>query len=371
MKVLHVFKSYFPPTHGGIEHHINDVVHGLKDRMECAVLTTSDSRRLVVEDDDGVQVVRAPVVGWLSSAAIAPSLARYLRTSGADLVHFHLPNSPVELAYFASRIDTPCVATFHAEIMRWRPIVAAYRPVEQAFLSRMKRIVVSSEALAGSTPALRNHRDRIDVIPFGVDPEEWADRPDAADRLRDSIGGPIVLCMGRLVHYKGAEVAVEAMRNVDATLLVVGDGGRRQAIESLVTRLGLEDKVRMIGEVPNADRAVYYHAADVAVLPATSRGETFGISAVEAMACGVPVVTTELGTGTSWVNAHGETGIVVPPRNADALAGAIDQLLSDPARRRAMGEAARRRVSELFTKEQMLDAVADVYRRSFDESRAA
>jgi rhamnosyl/mannosyltransferase len=292
---------------------------------------------------------------------------RLLRNCEADLIHFHLPNAPVELAYLASGIDTPCVATFHAEITRWRPMVSAYAPVARHFLSRMKRVIVSSWPLKENTKRLTSHRDRVTVIPFGIDSEEWSVRSPHADQIRETVGGPIVLCLGRLVHYKGVEMAVEAMRTTDATLIVVGDGGRRRAIESLAARHGLRGRVRLVGEVGNAQRADYYYAADVVVLPAISRGETFGVSLIEAMACGVPVVSTEVGTGTSWVNVNGKTGLVVPPGDPVALSEAFGELLGDAERRTRMGTAARRRVAERYPKDRMLDAIAGVYAAVLDD----
>jgi rhamnosyl/mannosyltransferase len=148
---------------------------------------------------------------------------------------------------------------------------------------------------------------------------------------------------------------------VDATLIVAGDGPSAGAARAAATDAGLDDRVHFVGEVADEERAAYYHAADVFVLPSVSRGESFGIALLEAMACGTPVVSTELGTGTSWVNEHGSTGLVVPPGDAPGIASALRSLLADDARRAAMGAAGVERVRRHFTSDQMLAALRNLY----------
>jgi glycosyltransferase involved in cell wall biosynthesis len=124
---------------------------------------------------------------------------------------------------------------------------------------------------------------------------------------------------------------------------------------------GVADRVTWLGEVPDADLPTLYHQADLFVLPATHTSETFALVQVEAMASGLPVVCTELGTGTSWVNVHQRTGLVVPPSDPAALAHAINQLLADESLRRQLGVAARARARAEFSADTMLDRIFDVY----------
>jgi glycosyltransferase involved in cell wall biosynthesis len=174
-----------------------------------------------------------------------------------------------------------------------------------------------------------------------VDPATWDDRPSLADAIRERYGpGPLVVLLGRLVHYKGAEVLVEAMKDVAATALIVGDGPRRAGAEALAAQLDIADRVVFTGAIDDEERSAYMHAA---------------------MATGTPSISTEIGTGTSWVNRHGETGLVVPANDPGALARAITELITDDARRAAMGTAAKRRVRGELTSEQMFDALRRVY----------
>lgn len=136
----------------------------------------------------------------------------------------------------------------------------------------------------------------------------------------------------------------------------------RPVWEALVAELGVGEKVRFVGGVSDEALPGLYASADIFVLPANSRAEAFGKVLLEAMAAGLPCVTTEVGTGTSLVVQDGVTGRVVPPQDPEALAAALRPLLADGGLRRRMGEAGRERVLREFTPEQMVERVEAVYR---------
>ncbi|HYZ92923.1 MAG TPA: glycosyltransferase [Actinomycetota bacterium] len=359
MKVLHVFKDYFPPSRGGIELLINDLVHSM-DGFEFEVLTSSRTRRLVEDVDDGVRVVRAPEYARPTSTPITPAWIGAMRRTDADLIHFHMPNPAGELAYLASRTRVPMIATYHADIVGRRGFLPLYLPFQQRALGSARRIVVSSPAMQRAE-RLRPHMSRITVIPFGIDPGAWSARPAAADEIRARYGSPLVGFLGRLAYYKGVDVLLEAMRDVDGTLLVAGTGPREQELQELARRLDVAGRTVFLGEIDDRMRVAFYHAIDAFVLPSTMRAEAFGISLLEAMACGTPVVSTELGTGTSWVNVNAETGVVVPPGDPSAISGAVGDLLADQGKAAAMGEAGARRVAAHFTKREMLESLGALY----------
>ena len=362
MNVLHVFKDVFPPTYGGVEQHIWDVARSLAPEIHSTVLTSSRSPRRAVQDVEGVRIVRAPEYGRLFSTPLTPSWFSELRRSRDDLLHVHTPNPFGELGAVGDRRRRPVVASYHADVVRNPRAALAYGRVQAAFLRRADAIVVGSPTLAETTTALLPHRDRVVVIPYGVDPDDWPAVPARVERVRERYDPPIVLLVGRLVHYKGVDVLIDAMRSVDASLVVVGDGPHRQALERAAAERRLGRRASFVGNVTNEERSAYYQAASVFVLPAVSRAESFGIAMLEAMSHGTPVVSTEVGTGTSWVNVAGETGLVVPPRDPAALAHAITTLHVDDQQRLRFGAAAGRRARECFSKRAMLDQLARLYR---------
>lgn len=360
MRVLHVFKDYFPPTRGGIEQHIHEVTHSLLG-YKFAVLTSSGSKERVVEDDDGVRVVRTPELFRPVSTPITPSWSKFLKDSGADLAHFHVPNPYGEIEFLRARTELQMVATYHADIVGRAWLKPFFKPFQSSFLSKASRIIVSNPRLLATSPALAKHQERCMVIPFGIDPGEWDTRPDAADAIKERYPGPLLVFLGRLAYYKGVDLLIEAMLGIDATLLIIGDGPLRTELKRKTASLHLRHKVIFTGEVPDEERKAYLHAADMFVLPSTSRAETFGISMLQAMACGTPAISTELGTGTSWVNEDSVTGIVVEPGTGSALSDAILALLRDRERLADMGLAAAERVRTHFTKYQMLESLASLY----------
>ncbi len=119
--------------------------------------------------------------------------------------------------------------------------------------------------------------------------------------------------------------------------------------------------ISWLGEVSDDDLPGLYHPADLFVLPASHPSEAFGLVQVEAMAAGLPVVCTELGTGTTYVNHDGVTGLVVPPRDPDRLAAAINTLIADPERRAALGRAAQARARDEFDLNVMVDRILELY----------
>jgi len=179
---------------------------------------------------------------------------------------------------------------------------------------------------------------------------------------------PNILFVGRLRYYKGLQYLLEAMRALEAHLLVVGSGPMEEAWRRLAGELGVADRVTFLGEVPDEELPAFYHLCDLFVLPASHRSEAFGVVQIEAMAAGKPVVCTELGTGTSYVNVHGETGLVVPPRDPAALVDAIRRLLADPELRRRLGERGRERAVREFSAGVMADRVASLYQELLSSS---
>lgn len=372
MKILHVYKDYAPIL-GGIENHIRWQAEGMCARgHDVSVLVTNLTAHTTHEVVDGVPVTKCARHLNVSSAPVAAALPFYLRRLGgdADIVHLHAPYPPGELSQLLAQAGRRTVITYHSDIIKQATMLRFYAPFLRQILKRADQILVSNPPYVQSSPFLRpiaaKNPAKIKVVHFGIDLQRFTPTSAVTQRsaeLRAQFGpGPLILFVGRLRYYKGVDVLVRAMAQVNgARCLIVGNGPEEERIRALVTELGLADRVSLSGSLLDADLPAIYHAADLFVLPSIHRSESLGIVLLEAMATGLPLISTELGTGTSYVNRHGETGLVVSPGDIDALASAINRLLGNEDLRRQFGEAALRCARQDFSLTQMLDATEQVY----------
>jgi glycosyltransferase involved in cell wall biosynthesis len=206
------------------------------------------------------------------------------------------------------------------------------------------------------------------IVYNGIDPEVFRPLPPDGE-IQKKLGffkgeNKTLIYAGRLVGWKGLQVLLKAAalmkEAVPIQLLIVGDGEIRPSLEKLSSELGMEKRVFFAGFVPNQDLPRYYSLADVGVFPSLA-DETFGISLAEAMACGLPVVSTKIG-GIPEVVPEGKAGFLVAPKNPQELAEKILFLLADDRLRKNMGEAARQRVLDHFTWAKAADRLLGVYR---------
>jgi len=368
MRVVHVYKHYYPII-GGIENHVRALAEEQARRgYEVTVMAASPGHRGGERMADGVRLVLLPRLATVCSTPICPTLPSRLRRERPDLIHLHFPYPPGELARLVLGRGTPTVITYHCDIVRQRRLLRLYEPLLRRVLERADRVVVTSPPYLRTSRYLPSISDKCSVVPLGIDVERFAaDGRASGQRLRRGWGiaeeAFVVGFVGRMRHYKGLDHLLRAIARVPAArLLLVGDGPLKRRLQRLAAALDVSERVTFAGEVSERDLPGCYRAADLFVLPSTSRAEAFGTSMVEAMAAGLPVISTELASGTSWVNESGTTGLVVPACDPARLAEAIDRLRQDPGLRSRMGAAARQRASSLFRLSSMVAELDAVYR---------
>lgn len=337
---------------GGIENHCYHLCSRLRRHVDLTVLVSHTAARTVRETVDGVRVIRVPRYANVASTPVSPGLFTWLGRLEADIVHVHLPNPTAELAYLLARPRGRLVVAYHSDVIRQKNLFKLYRPVLETFLSRADAIIAGAPQNIEHSPVLSRFADRSVVIPLGVEPDDFRMTPERHRRvtaLRERFGPRVVFFVGRHIYYKGIDVLIRAMQHVDAHLLIGSDGPLTGELTDLTRRLGLTSRVTFVGRIPDDDLPCFYHASDVFCLPSVARSEAFGIVQLEAMASGVPVVSTRLATGVVYVNLDGVTGLTVPPGDVTALAGALNRLFGDDALRTTLGRQARERVEREFT----------------------
>jgi len=365
MRVLHFYKTYYPDSVGGIEQVIRQMCVGT-GRLGVAnsVLSLSRARDLHPIAFEGHTVHRVPLDFEIASNACSfaalGALARLARE--ADVVHYHFPWPFMDLAHFVARVRKPTVVTYHSDIVRQKSLLRLYQPLKHRFLRSVDAIVASSPNYLASSPVLARYPGKTSVIPFGLDQTSYP-QPDPA-RLaywRERVGPKFFLFVGVLRYYKGLHVLLEAVAGTEYPVVIVGAGPEEAALKAQAARLGLKN-VLFAGAVGEEDKVALLTLAYAMAFPSHLRSEAFGVSLLEGAMYGKAMVSCEIGTGTTFINIDGETGLVVPPDDVAALRAAMGRLWNDPELARAMGGNAARRFEDVFTSAQMAAGYAALYR---------
>lgn len=367
---MHVYKDVYPPVQGGIERAIYHLTALTRDEFEPSVLVAAgDEKRGSVEVIHGdVPVTKVASFGRALSTPLAPGFITALRRSRADLLHFHFPHPTGEVAYLLSGARAPAVVTYHSDVIRQKRALALYQPMMSAFLNRVSLIMPTSERYMETSETLAPYREKCRVVPLGLPLEDYAATPEIdarAARFRERFG-EFVFFIGRLRYYKGLRYLLDAAPALPPGLKIViaGDGNERAALEAQSARLGLGARVIFMGDVGHEDAVALFRAATSFCLPACERSEAYGLCQIEALACGLPIVSTDLPTGVPEINRHGVTGLIVPPKDPIALIEAISRLAADPALRAEMSRAAIERAHAEYTAVKMAQRVKAVYREA-------
>lgn len=360
LRVLQFGRFNNAEQNGGIERHMQLLCSGLAALdVDVTYLVAGDSLRSkdsqVNTTISSYRMVEAATLGTYFSTALSPMQvikAMWMhRQQPFDVVHLHFPNPLAHLTSFLLPSKIKRVITWHSDIIRQKRLLAIYLPFLRRITLRTDALIAatpahftSSTQIPNSLPAVKRH-----VIPYGRDFSDLELTPSTVELCESlkakaksaSTSGHIIFALGRHVYYKGFDVLIEAMQQIDAQLIVGGDGPLRTELQQLAERLGITHKVSFTGPISEGKLAAYFNACDIFCLPSVEQSEAFGLVQLEAMACGKPVVCTQLNNGVNVVNQAGVTGLAVPVRDADALTEALNILLNDDALRLKLGQQAK------------------------------
>ena len=351
---------------------------------DVRVYTRRDSAGLpaTVRMCDGVEVVHVPAgpPEPIAKDELLPYMkdfSRWLvgqwRRDGwvPDVAHAHFWMSGLAGITAGRQTGVPVVQTYHAlgTVKRQHQGAMDTSPArrvgyERALGRAVDRVIAQSQDEVRELVRMGVPRSRVIVIPSGVNDATFS--PDGVGAPRER-GRSRILTVGRLVERKGYQDLISAMPLIpDAECVVVGgppagqldDDAQAQRLRSLAESIGVSDRVRLVGAVPREEMPYWYRSADVLV--AAPWYEPFGLTPLEAMACGVPVIGTAVGGLTDTV-VDGGTGDLVPPRDPTALGAAVRRLLADRVRRFAYASAALERARRYYSWRRAADQIGAVY----------
>jgi D-inositol-3-phosphate glycosyltransferase len=392
---------------GGMTVYVREMARTLAARgIEVDIYTRLDGsgREPVAMLHPGVRVIQVPAGDPLLAKGEIPAhlpeftanVLRIIEERGAsyDLLHSHYWLSGRVASILQARLGVPFVHTFHTlGRVKNHSLRAGDVAEPQARLAGEARVIAEADAIVASTPGERDwlvdlyaaHPERIHVVPPGVDhstfsPIENPAGRDAAKRALGLDGKKVLLFVGRLQPLKAADTAISALGHLvewgrlqagEARLIVVGGpsgaGGQLEAakLRDLAQKLGIAGAVTFIEAQPQSRLPGFYQAADVCLVP--SYTESFGLVALEAQACGTPVVASAIG-GLRTIVKHGQTGFLVEPGAATAFAERTWRILSDPLLAESMCKLAVCSSND-FSWDTSAAALHDLYASSLARSR--
>lgn len=369
IRALQVYRTYFPDPPGGLQEAVRQIaISTSRVNVASKIFTLSPEPLPATLLRPEGEVIRAK--SWAAPASCdLGGVSAFTRFAAAcadsDVVHYQFPWPFEDILHAVVRPVIPAVMTYQSDVVRQKLLGKIYAPLMWKTLRSMRYIVATSPAYASTSPVLSDPaiRDKVRVIPNGIDEETYCKESDPAvfNRIGINETEPYFLFVGVLRYYKGLHTLVQAANQVAAKIVIAGSGPEDNALKNQVMQCGAKNVV-FAGQVSDAEKNALLKSCCALVLPSHLRSEAFGMVLVEAAIFSRPLVSCEIGTGTSFVNAHGESGFVVPPENPQQLAGAMSDLLREAPLNEKMGKGARDRYERLFSGKVLGRAYADLYR---------
>lgn len=367
IRVTHIYKQYFPEMQGGLEETIRQIANFTTNRgISNTILTTTNIRMPYSQQFHEAKIIKYKQDFRILSTPISFEFFSKFKTEirNTDLLHFHFPWPFGELCYLLSSTKKPVIVTYHSDIVKQKNVKKVYKVLMNKFLEKANVIVATSNAYINSSKDLRPYRSKCVTIPLTIKADRFpsVNMEKSEKEVEDNHGKDYFLFVGVLRYYKGLEYLIKAMKNVDNLLLIAGKGPEELKLKYLVQKHNINN-VKFLGHVSDRVLPALYSLCKAFVFPSCERSEAFGVSLLEASYFGKAMISTELNTGTSYVNKHNETGLVVPAKNIPALQNALNILNRNEELCLLFGNNAKERLKNKFDSNMVLSQYIDIYKR--------
>lgn len=375
MKVLHVYRTYFPDTQGGLEEVIRQICRNTKPLgVESRVFTLSDKPSPAHLQLDEAEVIRVQKSFEIASCGFAMTSWREFarQAEWADVVNYHFPWPFADILQLISGKPRAAVITYHSDVVRQQVLYSLYRPLMNHFLGSMNKIIATSPNYFQTSEVLQKYADKVAVVPIGLDEASYPARSAVdmeIESVREQHGEGFFLFIGVLRYYKGLHLLLEAMKGAPYKVIIVGKGPEEETLRAQARQLGL-DNVIFTGYISDNEKIALLYCCKAIVFPSHLRSEAFGVTLLEGAMCAKALISAEVGTGTSYINMHNDTGLVVSPDSVPELRAAMDRLYVEPDLARQLGLEGRARYEQLFTGAHMGRAYSQIYNEVVTASTA-
>ncbi len=364
MKILHIYKTYYPESLGGVEQTIHSLSKELaKKNIISDVISTTDKNTAYVHQAEYNRVYFYPRTIDRFSCPMSVALLHHFRKIAMqyDILHYHFPWPFADFMHLFRSVDKPSLLTYHSDIVRQKTLNKIYQPLMHRFLKKIDCIVTTSNNLLQSSPVLNKFKKKTHVAPIGL---EAAQLPENQQELlnawQNKLKQPFFLFIGVLRYYKGLDFLIEAVRDTNISVVIAGAGPEENHLHQLAQKYQLKN-VTFVGKITDADKWALLKLCYGVVVPSHLRTEAFCISLLEGLMHSKPLISTELGTGTSFVNTHDVSGIIIPPGDPAALKQAMNKLLNDKPYYEKLERGALEHYNKFFTARHMGESYLNLY----------
>jgi O-antigen biosynthesis rhamnosyltransferase len=376
MRILHVWKSYYSQSKGGIEKAIQQMTAatsamGVANTILCIELgnhscKNTRSEKKILCDNEKFEPKVVACRSSLEFDSIALSLSMFTRFKRLikehDLINYHFPFPQQDMMHLLTMPEIPTLITYHSDIVRQKFLYRLYRPLQDRFLAGVDAIVVTSKNYLASSPVMQRFKDKVSIIPIGLDEQTYPKvRKEIYDQWLSKLGKDFFLFIGVLRYYKGLDILLQAASMCNQRFVIAGTGPMERELWHKAGTLGLEN-VHFLGQVSEEDKVALFRLCRSIVFPSHLRSEAFGLTLVEGAMFAKPLISAEIGTGTSHINQHGITGLVIPKNDPLALSEAVGILDKQQDLAERMGKNARNRYLEMFTARKNAEKYISLYR---------
>ncbi|PIF21353.1 glycosyltransferase family 4 protein [Candidatus Pantoea floridensis] len=365
IKVLHCYKTYYPDTFGGIEQVIYQLAEGgVKEGIQSTVFTHSPNFDHKITKHASHSIYRVKALCELASTPFSFSAIKEFKelAKQADIIHYHFPYPYMDFMHFAAGIRKPSVVSYHSDIVKQKALLKLYTPLMNRFLKSVDRIIAASPNYVESSPILQQFKSKVEVIPYGLEKNFYHNNePAIVAKWLARFPDGFFLFIGTFRYYKGLHILIEAAQNSRYPIVIVGAGPIEAELKAQAQHLKV-DNIYFLGALEDSDKSALLQLCTCLVFPSHLRSEAFGISLLEGALYSKPLISSEIGTGTTYINIDRVTGLVVPPSNPKALREAMDRIWNHPEQAKTYGEAAHERFESLFTADRMIESYTNLYK---------
>ncbi|GAA6213159.1 D-rhamnosyltransferase WbpZ [Hyphomicrobiales bacterium 4NK60-0047b] len=372
MKVLHVYKGYYPDLLGGVCEFIRQLTYGTqKLGVENSLLVLTHTKsNFKTEIVDGLTIHWCPSTFEAASTPFSyKAIKRFKQLAEeVDIIHYHYPYPFADILDSFSGINKRKIVTYHTDIIKQKYLSTLYAPIRDMFFNKVDKIVATSPNYFKTSDVLQNYKSKVEIITIGLFRELYS--KTNKEKLVDwasQVEPKFFLFVGAMRYYKALPILIKAAKINNLPVLIVGGGREQKKYIELANKLNASN-VKFLGVLTEEDKIALLKLCYAVVLPSHLRSEALGISLIEGAMLGKPLISCEIGTGTSFVNIDHQTGLVCPPKDPEALSKAMQELWDNPEVTKQMANGASERFKSVFSGEKMAQSYTKLYKEMLWES---